>query len=723
MRGTLEEFFAFLGVERFDEPADILGAIARGDEERIWGIDDDKVVDADQGDGFLGIDVVAGGVLDDEVAGGSIALGVLPGDFVDRFPTADIVPADVVEGDTGNAVGLLDDGVIDGDVFAERVNGGEAGGELAAGDGGQAGKQRGGFRLVAAEEFVEVVGAPEEHAGIPEEAAGAEELGGGFGIGLFAEALDGLRLRLARGDAFAELDIAVAGLRPAGLNAEDDEMASGGGGEGGLDVGAEARLPEDEVIGGKHSHDGILIECGEDARGEADAGSGIALGRFGDDLAAGDGGKLLANFVLQIFVGDDPDIFRGHDAGEAVDGLLDEGAVAEEAEDLLGVSFAAAGPEAGAAATGHDERVAVMSHLHFSVSVRAARGATAPPSNCYHGDVKIGVAGLGFMGATHIQAMAAVAGADLAAVAARNEKALSGDLSGAVGNLNRGGGVLDFSRLQKFRDWREMIAEGDIEAVDICLPTALHAEAAVLALGHGKHVLVEKPMALTAGECAEMLAARDRAGKTLMVAHVLRFWPEYQELRRAMDNGGFGAVERGRFERRCGLPEWSAWLPDDARSGGAVVDLLIHDVDQAIALFGLPREVSCRPLGGVDTVEAVLHYGDGLEIRVCGGWFASGTPFSMGFEIEGTRGTMKLEDGRLEARSRSGGSEAAGGWEPVAAPEGDGYRNEIAYFVDCCREGRAPVRCLPEDSARAVGLAALLREARREEGRRLPCIV
>jgi len=327
------------------------------------------------------------------------------------------------------------------------------------------------------------------------------------------------------------------------------------------------------------------------------------------------------------------------------------------------------------------------------------------------------------MGATHIQAMTSVPGAVLAAVAARNEKALSGDLSEAGGNLDRGAAVVDFSGVAKFQDWRAMITTSDVEAVDICLPTEFHCEATLLAFEHGKHVLVEKPMALTAAECSEMLAAAHRAGKTLMVAHVLRFWPEYLELRRSIDNGGLGAVRRAIFERLCGLPDWSKWLTDSARSGGAIVDLLIHDVDQAIALFGLPQEVECRSVEAVDTIEAVLLYSSGLEVRIRGGWYPSGTPFSMGFEVEGTRGTMKLEGGRLEVKNSAEARNTATGWEPVTVPKGDGYESEIAYFVDCCREGRAPSRCLPEDSARAVQLSILLRQARLEEGRRLPCIV
>jgi predicted dehydrogenase len=338
--------------------------------------------------------------------------------------------------------------------------------------------------------------------------------------------------------------------------------------------------------------------------------------------------------------------------------------------------------------------------------------------------VRIGVAGLGFMGKTHLEAIASMAGVEVAAVAARNEKALSGDLSQAGGNLGRGGATLDFSNARKFTDWRSMILESDVDAVDICLPTEFHCEATLLALDRGKHVLVEKPMALTAGECAQMIAAAKRAGKTLMVAHVLRFWPEYLELRRFAGNAELGVVKRARFERRCALPDWSPWLADEKRSGGAVLDLLIHDVDQALACFGLPETVECHGLGPVDTMDAALHYANGMDVELRGGWYPSGTPFFMGFEIERARSAMKLEEGRLQVRERVGtGQDAYGTWEPAPVSEGDGYRNEISYFIQCCREGTAPQRCLPEDSALAVRLTRLLKQARLEGGKRLPCSI
>jgi predicted dehydrogenase len=125
-------------------------------------------------------------------------------------------------------------------------------------------------------------------------------------------------------------------------------------------------------------------------------------------------------------------------------------------------------------------------------------------------------------------------------------------------------------------------------------------------------------------------------------------------------------------------------------------------------------------------LDAVLHYAEGLDVRVRGGWYPSGTPFSMGFQIDRAHGTMRLKDGSLQIRQprigerrEAGDDDATGGWEPAQVASGDGYVNEIAYFVDCCRRGQTPDRCSPADSARAVRLALLLKQARLE-AQRLP---
>ena len=116
----------------------------------------------------------------------------------------------------------------------------------------------------------------------------------------------------------------------------------------------------------------------------------------------------------------------------------------------------------------------------------------------------------------------------------------------------------------------------------------MHASATIAALQAGKHVLVEKPMALDFASAESMRLAARQAGRTLMVAHVLRFIPAYRALAEWMKGR---KIESAIFRRQCGVPAWNGWFRDFARSGGPVLDLLIHDMDFCISLWGMPESV------------------------------------------------------------------------------------------------------------------------------------
>lgn len=336
--------------------------------------------------------------------------------------------------------------------------------------------------------------------------------------------------------------------------------------------------------------------------------------------------------------------------------------------------------------------------------------------------MRVGLIGLGFMGLTHLKGYVRLPGVTVAAVSALDRKALEGDLSSVGGNLGTGGETFDFSQARKYLDPFECARDTGIDAVDICLPTALHAPVALEALRNGKHVLVEKPMALDGAQCEEMIAAAKQAGRTLMAAQVLRFFPPYLPLIGGVQDGRFGRVLHATFRRRCAAPPWSEWMTDKAKSGGGVFDLLIHDIDMALVLFGKPDAVSAWGYedlsGGVDVVTAQLHYPGIPNVTVTGGWHHKKSyPFSMEYTVVGEAGTMEYSSaGRDPAWYASDGSE-----ERLALPAVDGYQAEIEYFLDCCRTGKAPERCSPESSAAAVKLARLIDEARTQKGEPVPC--
>ena len=181
----------------------------------------------------------------------------------------------------------------------------------------------------------------------------------------------------------------------------------------------------------------------------------------------------------------------------------------------------------------------------------------------------------------------------------RRRAQLTGDLSGVQGNIGGPGERLDFSGLRKYRDWREAVADPEAEAVDICLPTDLHAPAAIAALRAGKHVLVEKPMALDGAEADAMLEAARRTGRILMVAQVLRFFPAYRVLADAGEIGPARPGAHGDVPAALGRARLERLAARTKRvSGGGVFDLLVHDVDMCLHLFGPPEAVSAIGLRG-----------------------------------------------------------------------------------------------------------------------------
>lgn len=324
------------------------------------------------------------------------------------------------------------------------------------------------------------------------------------------------------------------------------------------------------------------------------------------------------------------------------------------------------------------------------------------------------------MGATHLRALQKIPQAKLTAVMDQDPQRLTGDLSAVQGNIGGPGERFDFSAVRKYRSIEEAVADPDVEAVDICLPTHLHAPATLAALAAGKHVLVEKPMALDGAQCDAMMEEARRRQRILMVAQVLRFIPAYRSLGRLLREGRLGAVRTAIFRRRCAAPTWGPWEFDASKSGGGIFDLLIHDVDICLWLFGPPRAV--RAFGhedlphGMDSILACLEYPEIGFVAVTGGWHHVGAyPFSMEYTVLGEGGVVEYSS--LDGRAVFYGS--GGGSEQLESNGSDWYQAEIQYFLECCSKGSWPDLCPPEQSAAAVKLTRLMVESRRRAGERL----
>ena len=337
--------------------------------------------------------------------------------------------------------------------------------------------------------------------------------------------------------------------------------------------------------------------------------------------------------------------------------------------------------------------------------------------------MRIGLVGLGFMGATHARTWQAVSGARLDAVVSSDAEKLAGELSKISGNLDRGGERMDFKDARRYSSFAELINDGEVDAVDLCTPSYLHADQAVTALEAGNHVLVEKPMATSAEDCGRMLAAAEANGKVLMVGHVLRFWPDYVAALNLVQSGQLGMLRSAFLRRKCAAPAWSPWLRDRAKSGGAVLDLLIHDFDYCLQLAGEPSYVAATGVedaaNGIDLIEARLEYGGGApQVVVSGGWHhPAAYPFSMEFTLVCDEGTLDFRSGdRPLTLYRADGSE-----DRVATAEQDAFHAELTAFAEACETGEAPNECRPEDSAGAVRIAEAAELSRSSAGARSPC--
>jgi predicted dehydrogenase len=337
--------------------------------------------------------------------------------------------------------------------------------------------------------------------------------------------------------------------------------------------------------------------------------------------------------------------------------------------------------------------------------------------------MRIAVLGLGFMGSTHLKALRNVSGATLAAVVSSDESKLSGDLSGIQGNLGGPGEKMDFSGVAQYHTVEEALRDPNIDAVDICLPTDKHAPVTIDALRAGKHVLVEKPMALDGETADRMIDEAERSGKLLMTAQVLRFLPAYEAAAAMVKSTKLGPVRSAIFRRRCAAPAWSQWVSDASRSGGGVFDLLIHDVDYCVSLFGAPSAVSATGYEdaqrGIDSILAQLHY-PGFNAIVTGGWHhPKAYPFSMEFTLISDGGTLEFSSaGKPLTLYQADGVEA-----PVALTGKDGFEAEIEYFAACASSGAKPERCPPRESALAVRVARGMLESRARNGERIECKV
>jgi predicted dehydrogenase len=259
------------------------------------------------------------------------------------------------------------------------------------------------------------------------------------------------------------------------------------------------------------------------------------------------------------------------------------------------------------------------------------------------------------------------------------------------------------------------ILDDSIDMVDICLPTFLHKEYVIMAAKAGKHVLCEKPMAMDLGECDSIIEIVESRKVRFMTAHVVRFTPEYEYIKKIVTDKELGRPIYAAAGRTQPAPVWSDanWLNDPGLSLGGVVDFQIHDLDFMSWVFGSPSSIksvgSKSKLGGWEQVITVMGYNSGFNScnEICN-LMPQGYPFTAKFKALFTDGYIEYDS----AASKKLYIQRAG-LEKVY-PEfltGDGYQNEIDYFIDHIISGKKIDIVTAEEARYALFLALKSKES------------
>ena len=314
--------------------------------------------------------------------------------------------------------------------------------------------------------------------------------------------------------------------------------------------------------------------------------------------------------------------------------------------------------------------------------------------------LKIGLIGCGFMGTMHANCYKNIEGAEIVALAdIRREKAKA---------------LAEGTNAEIYGDGYELIKNAEVDIIDICLPTFLHAEYAMAAMEKVKYLFVEKPVALTAKEGAAMIKKAEATGCRVQIGQVIRFWDEYVALKEIVESGKYGKVVNANFRRLSPRPDWGweDWLLDGKRSGGAGQDLHIHDVDYVLSLFGKPLRFKStqnkigEPRSYVNTL---LEYAD-FAVGIEGTWdLPASYPFTATFRVVFEKAVVENAGAGFMLYTAEGATPITiekkallGAVEGGNISDLGGYYNELVYFTDRAKAGEAI-----EKATLADGVASL----------------
>ncbi|MEQ6389982.1 Gfo/Idh/MocA family oxidoreductase [Bacillaceae bacterium S4-13-58] len=303
----------------------------------------------------------------------------------------------------------------------------------------------------------------------------------------------------------------------------------------------------------------------------------------------------------------------------------------------------------------------------------------------------IGLVGLGFIGKAHLEAYQNVKNADVVSILTRRE-------------------VKDEDVLQTFRgsfvhDYDLLLNNPEIDVIDICLPTYLHEEYIVKAAKAGKHIICEKPLTLTIESAERIVREVEKHQVELFVGHVLRFWPEYQVMKEYSQNGKLKDIEMVQAKRLGQVPQWSNWFQYPEKSGGALFDLHIHDIDYLTYLLGEVTSIyavgSQNSFGAWDHIMTTLQFGNGAKACVeASQRMPLGYPFTMALRAQTRNSALDFLVVAGENIENINESEEQLVYyhqknkTTIEVKKADAFMKELSYFV-CCLENHEENTIVP----------------------------
>ncbi|MEM3607720.1 MAG: Gfo/Idh/MocA family oxidoreductase [Candidatus Bathyarchaeia archaeon] len=318
------------------------------------------------------------------------------------------------------------------------------------------------------------------------------------------------------------------------------------------------------------------------------------------------------------------------------------------------------------------------------------------------------IVGYGFMGSTHASAWRLTGKAEVKAFIGRN--------------LDRAREVASKYSARTYSTLSEALEKEEVDIVDICTPTYTHRDFTVEAAEAGKHILCEKPIALTLEDADEMIRASEKADVKFMVAHCLRFFAEYAKVKELVENGAIGDPVISRALRAGPLPTWGTWFSDQSKSGGVAVDLAIHDIDflrwcyrdEVERVYASVGRLVRSDLGMDDHALILLRFRGGGIAHVEASWAVPQQyPFTMMMEIAGTKGIISMDNHStvpvkvVKDDSTQAYAPDTLPWIPGIPFPIDPYYREILHFLECIEADKKPLTDgLEAKKALAVALAA-----------------